>query len=133
MANYQVDNQWGGPSAPWVPGGQWQLGDRSSQYVTEINITSNDDGNTFEGTMTYSGEEPIGFRATNQDGNVYSVENQWGGTSAPWNPGGEWVIGARDNQKVIQLSAIADGSQNLNGTMTYQGEQSIGFKAAPIN
>ncbi|RUT02218.1 hypothetical protein DSM106972_062930 [Dulcicalothrix desertica PCC 7102] len=61
----------------------------------------------------------------------YSVENQWGGEDAPWNFGGNWVVGGRTGQqKVVQLSATSnDGGMTLNGTMTYEGEGLIGFKA----
>ena len=129
MANYKVENQWGGASAPWNPGGEWRLGSRDDQFIAEINFSSKDDGLTFEGSMTYNGEGPISLKATNLQGNVYAVENQWGGSSAPWNPAGEWVIGSRDNQKVTQLSAMTSGSKDLQGEMTYTGEGSIGFKA----
>lgn len=129
MANYKVENQWGGSQAPWHPGGEWTLGDRNDQYVTAIDISSKDEGNTFEGTMTYNGEGPIGFRAQYAGNNRYTAENQWGGSQAPWRPGGEWVIGGRDNQNVVQLSANTSDGKNLAGTMTYKGEGPIGFKA----
>src|SRR5688572_24202382 len=102
MANYTVENQWGGNSAPWHPGGTWVLGARSGQNVVAIDISSPDNGQTFNGTMTYAGEGPIGFRAQHVGigTNEYKVENQWGGSSAPWHDGGTWTIGGRDNQNV---------------------------------
>lgn len=62
--NYSVQIQWGGSSSPWHPGGVWLLGCRAGQSIVELNVTSGDKGNTFNGTMTYYGEGPIGFRAT---------------------------------------------------------------------
>jgi hypothetical protein len=120
MANYEVENQWGGTSAPWHPGGTWTLGARNNQNVVAISISSQDGGKTLTGTMTYSGEGPIGFRAKLISKNTYTVENQWGGDSAPWHPGGTWVIGARDEQRVVQLNvSSSDNGTTLNGDMTY--------------
>lgn len=130
---YEVENQWGGTSAPWHEGGQWVIGGRSSQNVVAIAIKSGDGGETLSGTMTYAGEGPIGFRATKSDGNHYIVENQWGGTSAPWHVGGMWVIGGRSDQNVIALGFNStDGGKHLNGKMQYQREGPIGFKATAV-
>ena len=127
---YHVENQWGGSSAPWNEGGAWIIGGRPDQRVVALNATSSDGGNTLNGTMTYQGEGPIGFKANLTQGNTYTVENQWGGSSAPWNPGGAWIIGGRSDQQVVALNATSsDGGNTLNGTMTYQGEGPIGFKA----
>lgn len=128
MAIYHVKNQWGGSAAPWHAGGTFVLGAREGQNVVAIDIKSGDGGKTFSGTMTYEGEGPIGFKATQVVGNNYSVENQWGGDSAPWHPGGNWIIGGREGQNVVALNVKADGA-NLNGTMTYQGEGPIGVEA----
>ncbi len=129
MAIFQVQNQWGGSSAPWHAGGTWVLGGRDNQNVTEILINSGDGGKTFSGTMTYEGEGPIGFRATQIVGNNYAVENQWGGSTAPWHPGGNWIIGGRDGQNVVQLKVESvNNGADLEGTMTYAGEGPIGFK-----
>jgi len=131
MSLYQVENQWGGASAPWHQGGKWILGARSGQNVVAIDIQSPDGGETLQGTMTYAGEGPIGFRATRKGANNYAVENQWGGSSAPWHPGGQWVIGYRSDQNVVALNVKSeDGGNTLNGTMTYAGEGPIGFKSA---
>lgn len=129
MAIYQVQNQWGGSSAPWHSGGTWVLGGRDNQNVIEINISSGDGGKTFSGTMKYEGEGPIGFKASQIVGNNYAVENQWGGDSAPWHAGGNWIIGGRNGQNVVKLSLTSTGEgANLDGTMTYAGEGPIGFK-----
>ena len=60
--SHQVENQWGGNDAPWHDGGQWIIGGRSGQNVVELNVKSDDGGNTLNGTMTYEGEGPIGFK-----------------------------------------------------------------------
>lgn len=130
---YVVENQWGGTSAPWHPGGTWLIGCRTSQNVVAIDITSSDEGKTFNGTMTYAGEGPIGFKSEAVDGGVYDVENQWGGSSAPWHPGGIWVMGCRDNQIVVAVKITSgDGGKSLQGTNTYAGEGPIGFKGIQI-
>ncbi len=130
MNLYKVENQWGGSSAPWHPGGEWIIGGRSDKNVVALDIKSNDDGETLNGTMTYMGEGPIGFRATRTGkNNNYTVENQWGGSSAPWHPGGDWVIGGRSDQNVVAININSDDDgKTLNGTMTYIGEGPIGFK-----
>lgn len=129
MSKYAVANQWGGSSAPWHQGGTWVLGARDNQKVVAIDIKSGDGGKTFNGTMTYAGEGPIGFKAQRTGQNQYNVENQWGGNDAPWHPGGKWVIGGRDNQNVIALNVTSsDGGKNLSGTNTYANEGPIGFR-----
>lgn len=132
MSVYFVENQWGGSSAPWHNGGSWVLGGRDNQLVVAMDIKSSDGGKTFSGTMTYAGEGPIGFKATNVAGNTYTVENQWGGSSAPWHPGGTWLIGGR-NQKCVGLNISSSDGQSFSGTMTYKGEGPIGFKAKLTN
>lgn len=128
--NYTVENQWGGDSAPWHPGGNWVLGYRVDQNVVSIDVKSNDNGKTLEGAMTYKGEGPIGFQGTLSEGGAYTVENQWGGDSAPWNTGGTWALGSRSNQNVVATEIKSDdGGKTLNGTITYSGEGPIGFKA----
>lgn len=129
MALYQVENQWGGSSAPWNEGGKWGIGSRDNQNVVAINAKSDDGGETLNGTITYSGEGPIGFRAKRSGSNDYTVENQWGGDAAPWHDGGTWTIGGRSGQNVVAIDVKSDdGGETLNGTITYKGEGSIGFK-----
>lgn len=126
---YDVQNQWGGTTAPWNPGGAWIIGARADQRVVELKVTSTDNGQTLTGTTTYAGEGPIGFKATLTGSNTYNVENQWGGSSAAWNPGGTWVLGSRGNQNVVAIDLTSsDGGNTLNGTITYAGEGPIGFK-----
>ena len=129
--SYSVENQWGGKTAPWQPGGRWVLGTRGKQNVINVDAKSTDGGKTLTGTMTYNGESPIGFRGTLSSPDTYTVENQWGGSSAPWNPGGVWMIGARNGQNVVALNvASGDGGKTLTGNMTYNGEGPIGFRAS---
>ena len=129
----RVENQWGGNNAPWHNGGIWLMGCRPGQNIVAINIKSDDGGKTLYGNMTYANEGPIGFRATLSDGNNYAVENQWGGDDAPWHDGGQWIIGARSRQNVVELNVKSDdGGNTLNGTMIYEGEGPIGFKATMI-
>jgi len=133
MTLYQVKNQWGGSSAPWHEGGKWAIGGRANQNVVAINVKSVDGGKTLNGIMTYAGEGSIGFRATQSGSNNYTVENQWGGTAAPWHEGGKWILGSRTNQNVVELNLKSnDGGKTLNGTMTYAGEGPIGFRATII-
>ncbi|MBL8474385.1 MAG: hypothetical protein KF778_13985 [Rhodocyclaceae bacterium] len=126
---YVVENNWG--DSPWQPGGTWLLGARNGQNVVSIDIRSEDNGGTYTGAITYSGEGPIGFKAGGVDGGVYVAENQWGGNQAPWYPGGLWVIGCRGTQYVVGVDyTSADGGRSINGTMTYMEEGPIGLKGA---
>jgi hypothetical protein len=62
--------------------------------------------------------------------NNYTVMNQWGGSAAPWNAGGTWVLGGRSNQSVVAIQITSkDDGKTLTGTMTYNGEGPIGFRA----
>lgn len=130
---YQVQNQWGGPNAPWHPGGNFTLGARSHQHVVRLDINSSNGGRTLTGTMTYQGEGPIGFRGFLVRPNTYAVQNQWGGPRAPWHRGGLWVIGSRTNQNVVAMNVSSpDRGAHLYGTMTYAGEGPIGFRGTRI-
>lgn len=57
--NYQVENQWAGDNSPWHQGGLWIIGFRESQLVTALKLNSDDDGDTLQGEMTYTGEGEI--------------------------------------------------------------------------
>lgn len=129
MSTYTVQNQWGGSNAAWNPGGQWSVGNRPNQTIVALSAKSTDGGKTLTGTTTYAGEGPIGFKATLSGDNHYTVQNQWGGPSAPWQPGGEWTLGARQNQGVVAIDITSsDGGKTLTGTITYAGEGPIGFR-----
>ncbi len=130
MNSYTAQNQWGGSSAPWHEAGQFLLGARSGQNMVALKISSADGGKTFTGTMTYAGEGPIGFQGALSNSTPYAAQNQWGGNSAPWHVGGEWVIGCRaPGQAVVSIQVgSTDNGATLNGTMTYAGEGPIGFR-----
>ena len=131
---FQVNNQWGDPTDPWHNGGIWVIGGRSGQPIIALHVSSNDNGKTLLGTMTYKGEDPIGFKASLTETNTYVVKNQWGGNSAPWHLGGTWLIGCRKNQNVVAINITSsDHGMTLNGTMTYKGEGIISFKGKAIN
>ena len=128
--DYKVENQWGGSNAVWNQGGSWKIGSRDNQKVINVDISSSDDGKTLFGTMQYENEGSIGFKATHQKDNEWSVQNQWGGESAPWHQAGNWVLGGRDSQPIIKLQASSnDNGMTLIGTMTYNSEGPIGFRA----
>ena len=59
-ADYVVENSWGSSSGNF--GGLWVLGTRSDQLPVKFDITSNDGGQTFTGTMTYKGEGQLNWR-----------------------------------------------------------------------
>ncbi len=136
MAMYAVENQWGGNSAPWNPGGTWILGSRNNQALIAVNLVSNDGGETYDGassTINYIGEGPIGFKATSLGENRYQTQNQWGGSDAPWHDGGVWTIGDRDSQKVTSFSATSQDGIMFSGTNVYTGEGPIGFRGTLIS
>jgi hypothetical protein len=131
MNKYNVKVQWGGISAPWNQDGTWVIGGRENQKVVKVNIESSDGGETFSGEITYKGEGPIGFKATYTQVNNYTTQVQWGGSFAPWNQDGTWVIGGRENQKVVKVNIeSSDGGETFSGEITYKGEGPIGFKGA---
>jgi len=131
MTVFAIQNQWGGSGAPWHEGGIFNIGNRTDQRPIALKIQSGDGGNSFTGTMTYQGEGPIGVRATLVTTNTYRVENQWGGSSAPWHDAGLFLLGARNGQNAVAFDLHSnDQGQTLTGTMRYQGEGDIGVKAA---
>ncbi|KQO05641.1 lectin OAA family protein [Sphingomonas sp. Leaf242] len=128
MAVFNIQNQWGGNSAPWNEGGVLNIGNRVDQPLLALSIQSSDGGLSFTGTQTYQGEGPIGLRATRVTENTYNAENQWGGTSAPWHDAGVFLLGAREGQNAIAFDISSTDGETLTGTMTYDGEGPIGVK-----
>lgn len=127
--NYGTKVQWGGDHAPWNQAGVWTIGDRPNQRIVDVQIASADDGNTFNGRVTYSGEGPVGFRAHQVSHGHYQAELQWGGDHAPWNQGGVWVLGDRPNQALIGVHVHStDNGASLHGSAQYTGEGPIGFQ-----
>jgi hypothetical protein len=136
MAIYAVQNQWGGDGAPWHDGGKWALGSRDGeQYVVALNLFSQSDDYTLEGTLLYSGEPyPIAVIATqNTEGGETSYDIQTQTENEDWALVGSWIIGSRPGQPVVQLEiASNDEGATLEGTMTYLDEGPIGFYAVTI-
>jgi hypothetical protein len=128
-SSYNVKNQWGGNNAPWHESGTFILSNRENQNPVAFDISSSDGGKTFGGSMTYAGEGPVGFKASNVGLNSYTVGNQWGGSNTAWHTAGVFVIGARLNQNVVSMKIQSkDGGETFEGQMTYVGEGPIGFK-----
>jgi hypothetical protein len=98
-----------------------------------MRVTSNDEGKSLFGVMTYAGEGPIGFKATatlNQHVNTYV---QWGGNSAPWHNNGVIVLSSRQPQEINSIDiASQDNGQTFSGEVVYDGEGPIGFMARLI-
>lgn len=122
---YDVNNQHDGDL---FQDGAWVLGARSDkhQYVVAIDIASKDEGRTFGGTVTYVGEGPVRFRATQVVNNSYRAEVYF---SDVWHSDGDWIIGGRKQRAVMVSAKSNDGGQTLSGSMAYRAEDSIGFAA----
>ncbi|MBI3233216.1 MAG: hypothetical protein HYZ42_04130 [Bacteroidetes bacterium] len=76
MANYKVEQNTGGLNDTWHPGGEWKLGTHPKQNLNMIDISSEDEGKTLSGTISYKDEYPINFRATHISENKYKAEVQ---------------------------------------------------------
>lgn len=125
---YYVKNEFGGA---WHDGGAWYLGNRDDQEVEALSLKSDDGGKTLHGTMTYSGEGPIRFRAALF--NAHHVENHWGDASEPWQKGGSWTLGGRLEQKAVRFEIrSSDEGETLAGTMTYANEGPVEFRARRV-
>src|ERR1700733_904139 len=58
----------------------------------------------------------------------YQVQNKWGDSS--WQPGGTWSLGSRSQQNLVAIDITSsDSGGTLTGTITYNGEGPINFKA----
>lgn len=113
---YKVQNQWGGTSAPWHDGGEFEFGTPKKPLIA-LEFTSND-GVVITGTVTYLGTKPTEFSATRTKQNVYKVN------------GITWRLGARDAQNIVAMNILShDGGRSFSGFMTYFGEGPIGFKS----
>ena len=48
--------------------------------------------------------------------NRYITEVQWGGSSAPWHSNGEFILGGRDQQRLVAINVMSpDGGKTLIG------------------
>lgn len=64
---------------------------------------------------------------------IYTVKNHWGKKTAPWHDGGLWVLGCRENQKVMAIHIQSeDNGKTFSGYMVYEGEGQIGVRATQI-
>lgn len=62
---------------------------------------------------------------SNLSGNLYRVQNRWGGEHIPWQEGGLFKIGNASEQPLIALNLTSnDQGKTLSGTAKYQGEPS---------
>jgi hypothetical protein len=130
---YTTQVQWGGNTAPWNNAGTWTIGDRANQHIVDVKLDSQDNGNNLHGTVTYSGEGAVGFKANKINLHTFQVQYQWGGIQAPWNQGGQWVLGDRPNQGLIGVHINStDNGKTFHGTIQYTGEGPVGFQATNI-
>lgn len=131
MATFEVQIQSGGNEAPWRPGGMWILNTRFDRLIEKVNATGGD--GVLYGTMQYSGEAPIGFKAAYLGNSTYGVESQSGGDDVPWQPVGEWVIDYGTDQFIVEFDLNAtEGEQNIMGTIS-NSEGPMGFRGDRID
>jgi hypothetical protein len=93
---YSVQIQFGGEQAKWNDLGVWTLDSPKKNNLVKIDAKSSDDGKTLQGTATFEGEGPVGFKATlgkGQDG----YEGLAG--SYKEKSGGEMLIRRADDEK----------------------------------
>ena len=126
--NYKVEYEW---SNTWNDGGNWVIGARDGQNVVALKVSAVENTKDLKGEVTYEGEGPIDLAATFVMGNVYSVQNKWGG---PWHSTGYFIIGARENQRAVELKVSSENEgQTLTGKMTYKGEDPIEVTASTVD
>lgn len=64
---------------------------------------------------------------------VYQVKNQWCKCDSSWDSGGFWVLGKRTDQYLVGIDIDSDDcGKTFTGTITYNGEGAIDFKAKKI-
>lgn len=130
---YRVEQRPAGPQSPWRDAGLFLLGARFGQNPVTLDLLSRDAGYSFSGIMVYAGEGPIGIRGDHAQALVYTALNQWGDADGPWHPGGQWVLGSRDDAPVTALSIESiDRGATLIGTVTYGESVPVAFRAKRI-
>jgi phospholipase C len=132
---YQVQIQRGGS---WQEDGMWAIGRRfdsdKTDVINQIYITSNDGGQTLNGNFRDTVPDELSVsvsrcQATHSSGNYYTVVE----TAAQSSRKFTWVLGSRTDKHVIAIDVESrDGGKTLNGTITYQGEEPIGFKGVRV-
>jgi hypothetical protein len=130
MAFYQVENQWGGPKAPWHEGGVWMMGRRPQQYLTYVNMkASADSPMIMHGELAYGGEQKVTCRAEEVGWNKWAVQVQVNGN---WQDDGIWIMGDRFPQRTEGIDVSAGADHRLVGTTVYTHEGPIGFKGTVV-
>lgn len=131
---YQVQIQRGGS---WQEDGMWAIGRYDSNKTGVINsiyLKSNDGGQTLNGNLYDNVPDELSVsvspcQATRSNDNYYTVVE----SAAPSSREFTWVLGSRTDKHVIAINVESkDGGQTLNGTITYQGEEPIGFKGVRV-
>ena len=120
MNTYHVENQWGAIARPGTMRACSSLVPATDKTPSPSTSSQRTAGTSFTGTMTYAGEGPIGFLGQPRRRPGLQRQNQWGGKSAPWHEGGQWVLGCRAKQAVVGVNVMSnDGGKSLAGRMTY--------------
>lgn len=133
ISSYLVENHWGKETASWHFGGVWLLSGNDKQ-VKYMDIESKDLGENLYGYIEYLDEDKVSFKAKRICENNYEVYTKSIYGSDSWKRRQDMIIGSRDNQKVVKLTFnSSDDGNNIYGTMAYEGEETIKFRAALIN
>ena len=133
ISSYLVENHWGKETASWHFGGVWILSE-SNKKLKFMDISSKDSGESFFGNIQYLDEDKASFKAKRIYGNNYEVYIKSIYGSESWERGQDMIIGSRDNQRVVKLIFDSnDNGNNIYGTMAYESEGTIKFRAALIN
>ena len=114
----------------WIKVGPFVIGSRSDRDIEDVNIFSDNNGETLKGDIHYAGERSMQFRAqaSSTDG-VYTVKTQKGEWDDPWiEEKQEWLLG---NQRVKQLKVVStDDGLSLFGEVSYVGDSTpLSFRA----
>lgn len=133
ISSYLVENHWGKETASWHFGGVWILSE-SDKKVKFMDISSNDSGESFYGNVQYLDQDKASFKAKRIYGNNYEVYTKSIYGNESWKRRQDMIIGSRDNQRVVKLTFDSnDDGNNIYGTMAYESEGPIKFRAALIN
>lgn len=132
MAAYFVMNQTG-KAKSWQQVGMWLIGSNDHRRVIDLHLSSQDHGNTLEGTITYEGDPPVILRAEATYGNVYRVSRCLSKVSEEVTFSGTWMIGKRGNQRLVQVDISSpDRGESLMGTLCYDGEPPTRMKSKMV-
>ncbi len=133
ISSYLVENHWGKDTASWHFGGVWVLGE-CDKKVQFIEVDSENFREELRGVIQYSDEDVVLFKGKRIVGNNYEVYTKSVYGNDSWKRRQDMIIGSRDNQRVVKLKFNShDGGKNILGTMAYESEMEIKFRAALIN